>query len=284
MKLRRARVALFVAAGAALAVPHGAAPRGKGGLPHVGTVEDVGVDLTLLDVEVTDKDGRPAPGLSMRDFEVRLDGKVWPLYSVDDLCSCASGSPDARSDSSATPAEPTADGAFASSLPSALEGPSDSTRFVLYFDFSRLRMDGRGRGGEGMDSEGPSRGERDDGRGLLFRRGPEGGVSLHEEPREASAGDRGDLRRSQDEGHLGAGAHAPHVRVRDLPGPVLPSRRRESGPVHAAREDGARSGAALLPRVPGFPGRAGSGAGPQVGPLLLRERGHHPQPFLRHRP
>ena len=51
---------------AALAVPHGAEPRKEGGLPHVGTVVDVGVDLTLSDVEVTDKDGRPVPGLSKR--------------------------------------------------------------------------------------------------------------------------------------------------------------------------------------------------------------------------
>lgn len=63
--------------------------------PRSGLVETTGVSLTLLDVEVVDKDGKPMPGLGKDDFRVWLNGKEWPLYSVDDLCTCR---PDDRND------------------------------------------------------------------------------------------------------------------------------------------------------------------------------------------
>src|SRR5213594_3931241 len=54
-----------------------------------GMTETARVSLTLLDVEVVDKDGNPMLGLKKEDFLVRLNGDKWPIYSVDDLCSCA---------------------------------------------------------------------------------------------------------------------------------------------------------------------------------------------------
>src|SRR5881628_3696903 len=46
-----------------------------------GLTEAAGVTLSVVD-----KDGRPVRGLKKEDFTVYVDGKEWPIYSVDDLC------------------------------------------------------------------------------------------------------------------------------------------------------------------------------------------------------
>ncbi len=105
-------------------------------------VEKTKVVLTLLDVAVTDKNGRPRPGLQKEDFSVTLNGHDWPVYSVDDLCSCETGT--------MTPGE-TAAGDSSKVGPDIVRPPSgnvvrrDPLRFVLYFDFSLLQQDGRDR-------------------------------------------------------------------------------------------------------------------------------------------
>ncbi len=118
------------AAAAALLVLCAAEPKRQARV--VVAPEEVGVELTLLDVEVTDREGAPVRGLEKHDFEVTLDDRRWPVYSVDDLCTC----PDGRRTGTTVPL-----------VPPAAEGPHerDPVRFGPYFDFSRLRPDGRRR-------------------------------------------------------------------------------------------------------------------------------------------
>jgi len=105
-------------------------------------VEEAGVELTLLDVEVTEKDGRPIHGLKKGDFVLYLNGREWPVYSVDDLCACedlAATEDVAADDPGKTPSPPPV-------APAAARGSSEPpTRFVLYLDFSQLQSDGRAR-------------------------------------------------------------------------------------------------------------------------------------------
>ncbi len=106
----------------------------------LGIVEEVGVRLTLLDVEVTDAKGKPVRGLRTADFAVTLDGRPWPVYSVDDLCAC---DPDPSADSTAGPAPPAAAPDPGQLPPAAARPPDNSLRYAIYFDFSQLQLDGR---------------------------------------------------------------------------------------------------------------------------------------------
>ncbi len=105
-------------------------------------IEKAEVVLTLLDVAVTDEQGRPRPGLKKEDFSVTLNGKDWPIYSVDDLCSC---------ETEPSPSEKPLEADARNTIPGALLPPSgngsrlDPLRYVLYFEFSQLQMDGRDR-------------------------------------------------------------------------------------------------------------------------------------------
>ena len=111
--------------------------------------ESTGVTLTLLDVEVRDKDGRPVRGLGKDDFRVRLDGREWPLYSVDDLCACA----DDPARDRATRDGPSGPGlAPQDTPPTAHPGASadrtvgradEPLRYVLFIDFGGLQVSGR---------------------------------------------------------------------------------------------------------------------------------------------
>jgi VWFA-related protein len=121
-------------------------------------VETTGVTLMLLDVEATDSHGRPLRGLRKKDFTVHLDGRLWPIYSVDDSCACQD--PPAGDQAATTrsvigsAAQPTGGG---EDLPPtqggvALQGVAPSVRaepllsaaeFVIYIDFSQLQLSGR---------------------------------------------------------------------------------------------------------------------------------------------
>ncbi|TDI48167.1 MAG: hypothetical protein E2P00_00175 [Acidobacteria bacterium] len=59
----------------------------------LGLREETGVAILMLDVKVRDKKGRPVHGLTLEDFEVTINGRLWPLAAVDDFCDC-NGSPD----------------------------------------------------------------------------------------------------------------------------------------------------------------------------------------------
>ena len=91
----------------------------------------VSVSLLFIDAEAVDRDGRPMPGLTKEDFSIQLDSRSYPIYSVDDLCGCAT-------DTDALPGAPP----LAAGDSPAMAGSLNSS-FVLYFDFSHLQADGR---------------------------------------------------------------------------------------------------------------------------------------------
>jgi len=110
-------------------------------------VETTTVTLMLLDVVVTDRDGHAVRGLSRKDFRVRLDGKDWPVESVDDLCAC--GDPAATEDLPAGTAPGTgitstrgvASGDLSSTVPAP--APEEPAQFILYLDLIQLQTNGR---------------------------------------------------------------------------------------------------------------------------------------------
>ncbi len=107
-------------------------------------IETTGVTLMLLDVVVTDKQGRFVRGLTRDDFDVVLNGRSWPIYSVDDLCGCPEGphladTPPSPETTTRPPDRRASDpGAPASPAPEA-----ERISYVLYLDFSQLQGDGR---------------------------------------------------------------------------------------------------------------------------------------------
>lgn len=111
-----------------------------------GFVQREEVTLILLDVEAVDENGRPLRGLTKKDFKLYSGSSEWEIYSVDDLCSCAAAerSPAAVPSGEQAPSAASAphrDAAVQRSPASA--DPEEITRYVLYFDFSQLQMDGR---------------------------------------------------------------------------------------------------------------------------------------------
>ena len=118
-------------------------------------IEETGVSLVLLDVEVRDEEGRPIPGLTRDDFTVILNGSRRPIYSVDDFCEPAPATPlVAEGETAGRPS--VAEGDPAASRPAtAEESPTPPAtgrqvrigakvpKFILYFDFSQFRGDGR---------------------------------------------------------------------------------------------------------------------------------------------
>lgn len=112
---------------------------------RLDVIQEDSVRLILLDVKMQDRDGRPLRGLTADDFTLRLDGRPWPVYSVDEICGDggtvqASGSAPMSGSGTASAA---LSGAATQSEP--LIPPSAPGRFVLYFDFSNLMQDGRRR-------------------------------------------------------------------------------------------------------------------------------------------
>src|SRR5438105_11046963 len=59
-----------------------------------------GVSLVTVDVTVLDKEGKPVPGLTAADFQVKLNGKVQPIRALSYL--------EARTDTTATASNPRA--------------------------------------------------------------------------------------------------------------------------------------------------------------------------------
>ena len=117
-----------------------AAPPAKEPPRRLGLVEESSVELTLVDVEVVDAQGRPVRGLTKDDFGVTLNWKPWPIYSVDDLCTCEGAPPAAVAADLPEPGRE-----LAEAVPAPVPPPTDPSRFVLYFDFSQLQADGRDR-------------------------------------------------------------------------------------------------------------------------------------------
>ena len=101
-------------------------------------VEETGISLVLLDVEVRDKQGRPLPGLTAEDFTVILNGRERPIYSVDDLCQPAAAAPDTVV-AEATTGQREGNG----SSNSPARAASGIRHFALYLDFSQLKQGGR---------------------------------------------------------------------------------------------------------------------------------------------
>jgi len=105
---------------------------------ETGLVERSGAALMLVDVKVTDEQGRPIRGLQAADFRIALNGRNWPVISADDLCPC-----DLDADLAALPAIDGADTAVPIPETPRATAPRARNRFVLYMDYSQFMQDGR---------------------------------------------------------------------------------------------------------------------------------------------
>ena len=105
-------------------------------------VERSGVTLMLLDVVVTDENGDPLPGLTEQDFLVQLNGRVQPIYSLDDLCPRLTKTVETQADDAAAahPAEPVIEARPERTPPTVA---AEELRFVAYLDYSQLTQYGR---------------------------------------------------------------------------------------------------------------------------------------------
>ncbi|TDI48168.1 MAG: hypothetical protein E2P00_00180 [Acidobacteria bacterium] len=126
----------------------------------LGLQEEAGVTILILDVKVRDKQGRPVRGLTLNDFEVTINGRLWPLVAVDDFCGC-NDSPDLKlperaggkksmesGESSRAARDVTVEAGVdeisgAAAGGAAPPGISLPQHFILYLDFSELPHTGR---------------------------------------------------------------------------------------------------------------------------------------------
>ena len=107
-----------------------------------GLQEKAGVTLLMLDVKVRDEDGRPVRGLTLDDFEVTINGRLWPLEAGDDFCNCdGSSDVDPRERARGESTDVTA-GLAADSPTRPLR--SLPQHYVIYLDFSEMQHTGRG--------------------------------------------------------------------------------------------------------------------------------------------
>lgn len=96
------------------------------------------VDLVLIDVLVTDRKGRPLPGLEAEDFELRIDSHPSQISTFESYCDdpvSPAGSGTDLNDMSFSRSQP---------LPSA-GSPRPLRHVVLFFDINQLTWEGRNR-------------------------------------------------------------------------------------------------------------------------------------------
>lgn len=105
--------------------------------PQPFRIETARVTLLLVDVYPVDDQGRPIEGLTREDFTVFLNGKQWPISSVDDLCGKATV-PGAQ-----PPAPDTSPGGRIAPPSETPAASPDPLRIALYIDFSQLQVGGR---------------------------------------------------------------------------------------------------------------------------------------------
>ncbi len=103
---------------------------------RVDFIEETGIDLILLDVEVYDTEGLPMRGLTLSDFTLKINGKVRTLYSVDDLCTCS----DPTADETLVVEEAELPPEQVTSLPPV---PAEPMLYILYLNFGQLDQGGR---------------------------------------------------------------------------------------------------------------------------------------------
>ena len=146
--------AALVAAGLLTVSPAVQVAQGEEAPAPSGLIETSGISLILLDVEVQDKQGRPMPGLTKRDFTVRLDLFEREIYSVDDFCPAApesAGPPEGSAERTALAAGAGEAGAVTAppdgSAPVEADLQAGGKRqlplVVFFFDFLLLQPDGR---------------------------------------------------------------------------------------------------------------------------------------------
>ena len=103
---------------------------------RVDFIEETGIDLILLDVEIYDEEGRPMRGLGLPDFTLKINGKVRTIYSVDDLCTCSDPTSDEPLvvEQTEIPLQP------ATHSPPI---PPEPMLYILYLNFGQLDRAGR---------------------------------------------------------------------------------------------------------------------------------------------
>ncbi len=154
----RALLAVALAAGGLAAGPPPAAPPpaaapspAPAAPADPGLIEKTGVALFLLDIEVRDRSGNPMRGLTAADFVVRRNGRLWPVVTADDFCTCVPESSPATVAATAGATEATPTPARAANEPGPPPLADDDSAppaperplVVIYFDFGQMRSDGR---------------------------------------------------------------------------------------------------------------------------------------------
>jgi hypothetical protein len=104
---------------------------------RIDYVEETGVELMMLDVEVYDDDDEPLAGLEMEDFTLTINGRVRQIRTLDDLCACS----DLQEKAVAEAEEASA--AAAESLDVPASAAAEPMTYVLYINFGQLQQDGR---------------------------------------------------------------------------------------------------------------------------------------------
>jgi VWFA-related protein len=143
----------------ALALPPSFAQQSSDEPIRLPSVQREEIKIHLLDVEAIDKDGNPLLGLTKDDFRLHIGDKLREIHSVDNFCACDQPAILAATTHRASVAGTAAITDETSGIDSnswnhrtsttravaasTKRPPSDRIRYVLYMDFSQLRLDGR---------------------------------------------------------------------------------------------------------------------------------------------
>ncbi len=114
------------------------APQGQE-IPHIGKTERVEVNLVLIDVVVRDRKDRPVAGLTLDDFELRVDNTlVGPdgIESFEEICPAPLV--DAPDDHKALAKAPSPAAPDANLRPAPALTHVSPRHIVVYFDFSQM--------------------------------------------------------------------------------------------------------------------------------------------------